>query len=347
MPVSDLAQASAPLAAHAALLYASMDEFATRALGFVDAGLDEDEPVLVSAPSPEISFLRAHMSGRAHRVSWADITRIGANPGRIIPHMHAFASAHGGRPVRCLQELAWSARTGAEQSEAIRHEALINLAFVAAPVRILCTYDSARLDPGIISSAMSTHPVLLRDGHDGPSSAFDARTVFPDEFNRPLPRPPDGAATLAYRKDLAALRAFAARHATSIGLHPDRVLDLVLAVGELAANTFRHTDAGGVLAIWSAGNELICQVQDSGHITDPLAGRHLAAADAGESHGLLIVHQVCDLVELRSGPGGTAIRLHMRLNPLSARVRGLVHVVTRTRYGNEMTRGGTKRKRSA
>jgi anti-sigma regulatory factor (Ser/Thr protein kinase) len=316
MPVSDLAQDSAPPAAHAALLYASMDEFARRALGFVDAGLDEDEPVLVSAPGPEISFLRARMNGRAHRVSWADITRIGANPGRIIPHMHAFARAHGGRPVRCLQELAWTARTGAEQSEAIRHEALINLAFVAAPVRVLCTYDSARLDPGILSSAMSTHPVLLRDGHDGPSSAFDARTVFPDEFNRPLPRPPDGAATLAYRGDLAALRAFAAGQATSIGLHPDRVLDLVLAVGELAANTFRHTDAGGVLAIWSAGNELVCQVQDSGHITDPLAGRHLAAADAGESHGLLIVHQLCDLVELRSGPGGTAIRLHMRLNPL-------------------------------
>ena len=40
----------------------------------------------------------------------------------------------------------------------------------------------------------------------------------------------------------------------------------------------------------------------------------LAAAYAGESHGLLIVHQVCDLVELRSGPGGTAIRLHMRLS---------------------------------
>jgi anti-sigma regulatory factor (Ser/Thr protein kinase) len=315
MRVSDLTQASAPLAAHAALLYASMDEFVTWALRFVDAGLDEDEPVLVSAPRPEISFLRARMDGRAHRVSWADITRIGANPGRIIPHMHAFASAHAGRPVRCLQKLAWPARTGAEQREAIRHEALINLAFGAAPVRVLCTYDSARLDPGIIRSAMSTHPVLLREGHTGPSSAYDARTVFPDEYDRPLPRPPDGAATLAYRGDLAALRAFAARHATSIGLSQDRVLDLVLAVGELAANTFRHTDAGGVLAIWSAGDELVCQVQDSGHIADPLAGRYLAAADAGESHGLMIVHQVCDLVELRSGPGGTAVRLHMRLNP--------------------------------
>lgn len=312
--MSDLTQDSAQQDAHAALLYASTDEFVTGALGFVDAGLDEDEPVLVSAPGPEISFLRARMNGRSHRVSWADITRAGANPGRIIPLMRDFASAHAGRPVRYLQGLAWAARTVAEQSEAIRHEALINLAFAAAPVRILCTYDSARLDPGIIRSAMTTHPVLIREGHAGPSSAYDARTVFPDECNRPLPRPPDGAATLAYRADLASPRAYAARHASNNGLSPDRVLDLVLAVGELAANTFRHTDAGGVLAIWSAGNDLVCQVQDTGHITDPLAGRRRPAADAVGGHGLWIVHQLCDLVELRSGPGGTVIRMHMRLD---------------------------------
>jgi anti-sigma regulatory factor (Ser/Thr protein kinase) len=229
--------------------------------------------------------------------------------------VHAFASAHAGRPVRYLQKLAWPARTGAEQREAIRHEALINLAFGAAPVRVLCTYDRAQLDPGIVRSVMSTHPVLHREGRTEPSSEYDARSVFPAEYDRPLPNPPDEAATLPYRGDLSALRAFAARQATNLGLRQDRVLDLVLAVGELAANTFRHTDAGGVLAIWSAGDELICQIRDSGHITDPLAGRYLAAADAGESHGLLIVHQVCDLVELRSGPGGTAVRLHMRLNP--------------------------------
>jgi hypothetical protein len=141
--VSDLAQDSAQQVTHAALLYVGTDEFVTGALGFVDAGLDEDEAVLVSAPGPELSFLRARMNGRSHRVSWADITRVGANPGRIIPLMLAFASAHAGRPVRCLQGLGWAGRTVAEQSEAIRHEALINLAFAAAPVRILCTYDSA------------------------------------------------------------------------------------------------------------------------------------------------------------------------------------------------------------
>ena len=124
---------------------------------------------------------------------------------------------------------------------------------------------------------------------------------------------PDGAATLAYGAELGLLRAHVARQASTMGLAPDRVLDLVLAVGELASNTVRHTDAGGVLAIWSAGNELLCQVQDTGHISDPLAGRRRPAADAGGGHGLWVVHQVCDLVELRSGPGGTVIRMHMHL----------------------------------
>ena len=157
--------------------------------------------------------------------------------------------------------------------------------------------------------------MLIHAGRARPSSAYDARAVFPDEWDRPLPRAPGGAATLAYQADLAAPRALVAREAASIGLPPDRVLDLVLAVGELASNTFRHTDAGGVLAIWSAGNEVICQVQDTGHITDPLAGRCRPAAGAAGGHGLWVVHQLCDLVELRSGPAGTVIRLHMRLDP--------------------------------
>jgi anti-sigma regulatory factor (Ser/Thr protein kinase) len=146
-----------------------------------------------------------------------------------------------------------------------------------------------------------------------PGASGDAEG--PDECDRPLPALPDGVAALAYRSDLAAPRAFAARHAASLGLPADRVVDLVLAVGELVANTFRHTDRGGVLAIWATGDELVCQVQDSGHITAPLAGRRRPLPDGGGGRGLWLVHQVCDLVESRSGPGGTAIRMHVRLYP--------------------------------
>jgi anti-sigma regulatory factor (Ser/Thr protein kinase) len=312
--VSDLAEGGGHQAGHAALLHASTDEFVAGAVGFVNAGLDEDEPVLVSAPGPGISLLRERMNGRAHRVDWADTTSEGANPARIMPVLRAFADAHAGRPVRFLQELVWAARTRAEQREAIRHEALINVAFAVARVRVLCSYDSARLDPAIIRSAMSTHPVFVAGGTARPSPVYDAGRVFPDEWNRPLRTPPDGAATMAYREDLASVRAYAASQATGLGLPPDRILDLVLAVGEIASNTFLHTEAGGTLAIWTEGNELVCQVQDRGYIADPLAGRQRPAAGAGNGHGLWLVHQVCDLVELRSGPGETVIRLHMRLN---------------------------------
>jgi anti-sigma regulatory factor (Ser/Thr protein kinase) len=312
--VSDLAEGGGQQAGHAALLHAGADEFVASALGFVQAGLDSGEPVLVSGPGPGISLLRERMNGQAHRVDWSDTASEGANPARIMPVLRAFADTHAGRPVRFLQELVWAARTRAEQREAIRHEALINVAFAAARVRVLCSYDSAKLDPAIIRSAMSTHPVFVAGGTATPSPAYDAGRVFPDEWDQPLRRPPDGAAALAYRADLASVRAYAASQATRIGLPPDRVIDLVLAVGEIASNTFLHTDAGGTLAIWTAGNELVCQIQDSGHITDPLVGRRRPAADADNGHGLWLVHQVCDLVELRSAPGETVIRLHMRLN---------------------------------
>jgi anti-sigma regulatory factor (Ser/Thr protein kinase) len=312
--VSDLAEGEGHQAGHAALLHASTDEFVAGALGFVNAGLDSGEPVLVRAPGPGITFLRERMNGRAHRVNWADTAADGANPARIMPVLRAFADQHAGRPVRFLQELVWAARTRAEQREAIRHEALINVAFAAARVRVLCSYDRAQLDPAIIRSALSTHPVFVAGGTATPSPAYDADRVFPDEWNQPLRSPPDRAATLAYQADLASVRAYAASQAASLGLPPDRVLDLVMAVGEIASNTFVHTAAGGTLTLWTAGNELVCQIQDSGHITDPLAGRRRPAPGAGNGHGLWLVHQVCDLVEIRTGPGETVIRLHMRLD---------------------------------
>ncbi|HEY3036815.1 MAG TPA: ATP-binding protein, partial [Streptosporangiaceae bacterium] len=76
---------------------------------------------------------------------------------------------------------------------------------------------------------------------------------------------------------------------------------------------WRHTDATGTLHIWAADGELLCQFHDSGQIRDPLAGRRRAAPGAVNGHGLWVVHQICDLVELRTDSTGTTIRLHFRL----------------------------------
>jgi anti-sigma regulatory factor (Ser/Thr protein kinase) len=119
--------------------------------------------------------------------------------------------------------------------------------------------------------------------------------------------------SLTYTTDLAAVRALVQRCAGEAGLSPSRTIDLVLAVSEVAANTVRHAGSPGVLRIWHDAKEIVCQLQDKGIITDPLAGRRRPADDAMGGHGLWLVHQVCDLVEIRSGDAGTTIRLHMNL----------------------------------
>ena len=97
-----------------------------------------------------------------------------------------------------------------------------------------------------------------------------------------------------------------------LGLEPCVLDDATLMASELAANTLRHTGGGGTFRIWHTRLEILCQVEDEGWITDPLAGRRRRPA-AEPGHGLWLVNQVCDLVELRSGRAGTTIRLHFRL----------------------------------
>jgi hypothetical protein len=69
-----------------------------------------------------------------------------------------------------------------------------------------------------------------------------------------------------------------------------------------------------VLHIWHTPRQVVCQLQDRGWITDPLAGRARTGPD-DRGHGLWLVNHVCDLVELRSGPWGTCVRLHVSLRP--------------------------------
>jgi len=288
---------------HAAVFYAAEDEYLDEVLGFVGAGLDNGDLVFVAVPGPKLGLLREHLNGRAGQVTFADMTQMGANPAWIIPRVRAFLDANPGRPVSYVGEPIWETRSAEELCEATRHEALINLAFAGVPVSILCPYDTTRLDPGVIG-----------EGRPHPSHAYAEAAMFPEDCDQPLPAPPPHATALPYRDGLAQVRAFAGAYARKAGLSSRRAADLVIAVHELAANTLRHTSSDGVLNIWASRGEVVCQVQDTGHVSDPLAGRCRPAPDAAHGHGLWVVHQLCDLVELRTGAGGTTVRLHMRLS---------------------------------
>jgi anti-sigma regulatory factor (Ser/Thr protein kinase) len=80
-----------------------------------------------------------------------------------------------------------------------------------------------------------------------------------------------------------------------------------------------HTSGPGTLTIWVTDDEVICQVEDQGQITDPQAGMVRPAPDApGGGRGLWVVYQACDQVEITAGQAGTTVRVHMLRSPRAA-----------------------------
>jgi len=124
-----------------------------------------------------------------------------------------------------------------------------------------------------------------------------------------------------YTTNLSEVRALAEKHARVAGLPEDRVVDFMIAVSEVAGNTVRHARSPGSIEIWSDDDEILCEIRDTGVIADPLAGSKPPPPDADGGHGLWLVHQICDKVELHSDSGGTTIRLHMSLRPPGRQAR--------------------------
>jgi anti-sigma regulatory factor (Ser/Thr protein kinase) len=300
---------------HVGFFYRTTDEYARTVAAFLRAGIAIGEPAFAAVPPGNLGVVRDALGPDARHVGFADMTLMGRNPAWIIPRVREFTGRHAGKRVRYLGEPIWAARNAAELREATRHEALINLAFATMDVEVLCPYDAVALDQAILADARRTHPVLLSDGRLGASPGYAAPFRIPSSCSLPLPPPPHGAMSHTYRSNLSEVRALVLEHARAAGLSEARASDLMLAVSEVAANTLRHTSSDGTLTSWHDHAEIVCQVRDKGIITDPLAGRRRPPRDADGGHGLWLVHQVCDLVELRSDTSGTTVRMHMAIHP--------------------------------
>jgi anti-sigma regulatory factor (Ser/Thr protein kinase) len=294
---------------HQAVIWRDIADWFEAAVGFIQDGIDRDEPTFVGVAAATGALLREMLDGEP-LVDFFDITQLGRNPGRIIAAMLDFAAINKGSPLRYFSEPVWAGRSDAEKAEATRHEALIDVAFADMSATVLCLYDARRLDPLTLSCAEQTHPVIITGGQPRTSRQYAGRGIVPGQCDRPLPPPPASATSLSYRNDLRAVRNRVTSYASQAGLTDGRMADLELAVSEVAANTLRHAGGAGTLRVWHTPDEVVCEVTDPGQIDDPLAGRRRPAHDASR-HGLWVVNQLCDLVELRSGPQGTTVRMHI------------------------------------
>jgi anti-sigma regulatory factor (Ser/Thr protein kinase) len=107
---------------------------------------------------------------------------------------------------------------------------------------------------------------------------------------------------------LYALRAAVQAHVSRSGLSEDRAGEVVLAVHELAANAIAHGAGRGRLRIWDGAGTLSCEVVDVGPADPDAACGPCEVVDpwpTEDGHGLWLVRQVADQLDLRSGPRGT------------------------------------------
>ncbi|MEV6486586.1 anti-sigma factor RsbA family regulatory protein [Streptomyces sp. NPDC051576] len=297
--------------AHPALFYRGEEQYTAGTVPFLRAGLAAGEAVAVAVPGPRLELIRTGLGSGAAEVRFLDMTEVGRNPGRIIPGvLRAFADAHAGRRVRIIGEPIWPGRTAVEYPACVQHEALINTAFGGREVTILCPYDADGLAPDVLADARATHPVVIVGDRHLPSGTYDPQRVLA-RYNEPLRCPP-GAAHFAFDAEtLPKTRYFAVQEAERLGLAGVRLQDLTLAVAELTTNSVLHGGGSGTLRIWAEGEQILCEVQDHGRFTDPLAGRRPAAREQPGGRGLLLVHYVADLVRVHTAPDGTTIRFHL------------------------------------
>jgi anti-sigma regulatory factor (Ser/Thr protein kinase) len=300
---------------HEARFYeGGLDGFAGEIAPLVSDTLQSGGRAAVAAPTNRIERMAA-LFGSEERVELIDMTELGVNPARIIPAWRDLAdrALEAGGPFLGVGEPIWVGRTPAELDECHRHEALINVAFGADPAwRLVCPYDVDGLDTAVVEDARRTHPTVRGPGRHCTHAAFDGLAAF-DALERPLSPVPAGAVTMPFeRQDLAAIRTLAAHVATGAGLTAERTQQLLLAVTELTANSIRHGGGVGTLSIWRDDAAVIAQSRDRGRMADPMAGRRRPGLDDASGRGLWIMHQLCDLVQVRTTEHGTVVRITHR-----------------------------------
>lgn len=301
---------------HDALLYAGEDEFVERVGAFVREGLDRGEGVLVATSVRKLELLGRLLGDAAAPVTFVDMAEVGRNPARIIPVWQRFVDIERGRGrrPRGVGEPVWPGRSDAELAECRRHESLLNLAFHDGPAwELLCPYDRSTLGPAVLAEAERTHPHVVDGRERRESDCFEGDEAAGLPFAAPLPDPPADALELRVERDsLRELRRRVVEAAVVAGLDEARRGNLVLAVDEVATNSVRHGGGTGTLRLWRETDAVVCEVRDGGSIGDPLAGRRRPELDRANGRGLWLANHLCDLVELRSGPRGTVVRLHVR-----------------------------------
>jgi anti-sigma regulatory factor (Ser/Thr protein kinase) len=319
MRIETTRSASAVRLEHAAAFHGSRAELLVELVPIADAALGRGERLAtVLQPATEQALAdrlgeRSINDGRVVRL-WTPENPDGASAqtlaARWALELRALTSATG-RPVTVLCEHT-SALDGADGRFWTELDAALNVALADLPVRITCFYPELPLHLEIVDGAQRNHPLLLADGelrhnpgHHDPRAVLAALPAAPP----PLLGPPDLRLQFSAWQ-LHQVRTTVERALEDCGYERERVEDVVLAVNELATNAVEHGSPQAQLSLWTGPRGVVCEIDDSGTLLDPLPGLHAPHPAEPRGRGVWIARQLCDSLHVWTDGHGTHVRVH-------------------------------------
>jgi anti-sigma regulatory factor (Ser/Thr protein kinase) len=271
-----------------------------------EQAVQDDEQVMFLVSADKGDELKDRLGDRPGDITYLAMDEHVRNPARLITLIDGFRSGADGRRCVSVYEPAFGG-TSASLAETRFGESVLNSPVLQSwNLALLCLYDTSTLDDTALSDMRRSHPAVRGEEANSAYEPELAGTLFAEA----LPDVPSGAVTHeVVGRDLAAAREFV--RSNGADLAPDRREDLVLAANEVITNSVQHGGGRCRMAMWDEDDSVVCNVQDAGHITDPLVGRLAPTAQATAGRGLWLANHLCDLVQIRSSQAGTTVRLRM------------------------------------
>jgi anti-sigma regulatory factor (Ser/Thr protein kinase) len=294
---------------HEAMPYDSLEDLVAQVSEFLDPGLARADLAMIVVETGKVARFRKAFGGKVEVVAMEEVA---PNPGRLISLWQDFLDDNcaPGDTVWGVGEPVYPGRRPAELVEAQIHERLLDRAFGETEYRLLtaCPYDTEQLPPEAIDEMERSHLYVLQGGKASLNPRFEPNNSGVLDGELPTPPIPEDWFTPFTAIGLAAMRRDLAEQARDLGVLSERIPDLLLAVNEIATNSVLYA-GGGALGVWPDNGHIVCEVRDRGYIHDELVGRRRPDFTQERGRGIWLANQVSDLIQLRTGPSGTRVRI--------------------------------------